>query len=230
MNKRAQDNYDYDSLILATCNIGLAQPFLSAPAFQPTGCATFVSPNEIVTCWHVLNFKDGNAIPKALLLVQNENGEHSRIDKLVTDPAHDLAYIKLKDPIGQSYISCASGENIDLSDRFNMLSCYGAHPSVDTSLIMTSGSKRARIRTQGKFGDFDVFLTNKNIRKGYSGSAILRNGRIYSVLSAKSLHHQGEIWAPNGYAFAEFIERARRPEPAKPEPFLKRAMKRLLPS
>ncbi|GEM_PF-7090272 len=201
-------------LLGATCSVGAAAPYSDQPDFQITGCGTFISENELVTCWHVLRMDNGQQVPDKLILIKNQDGEYSRVERLIVDPDKDLAYIRLASPIGKNHVSLhENGPSFDLKDKFQLLSCYKGKADIDHSLLKTAFTKKAKFKGTEKGGSYNVYLTTQNIRKGYSGSGVLANGNICSVLSIKSLEFQGEVWAPTVSNFSDFVVRARKKAP-----------------
>ena len=198
-----------EAFLKATCAVGAAMPYWKTPSFQLSGCGTFISENELVTCAHVLVTKDGKRLPKPLILIKNQDGQFSRVKAMHVDEGKDLAYLQLKQPLGHSHVPYMhETRNVDLKDKFRLLSHYRENPKIETVSKINS-SVRAKLKWADKGARYDVYLTDEELRKGYSGSAILMNGEICSILSAKKQDYPKEVWAASQRGFVSFMNKAR---------------------
>jgi hypothetical protein len=216
----------------AVCAIGVEGPGGYIVPYTNAGCGVFIGEDEVVTSWHVIQERQisNDTLPTSLIVFKNRAGESCRVDKLIFDKEKDLAYLKLKQPLAGHHLPINRRLGFDLTDKFTMLSNFKEKPAEDRSLIKVIHSVRAKIPGAENSGSFDVYLTDKKIVPGYSGSAILVNGSVCSVLSMVRQDSPEQIMASGVYGFKRFVDRARKQVETPPEkPRLRRLLEALNP-
>ena len=204
-------------LFNAACEVGVAGPDEVLLEYQIAGCGSFITADELISSYHVIvDQSSSKEVPKPLIMIKNQDGDESRVKKLVIDQQNDLVYMKLFDPIGKEHLKPCSNLSDDLNDKIELLSNYLGNPKLDDSLIKTITNTRLKLPHVQSSGRYEVYLTQSEVKKGFSGSAILKNGELYSVLSAVNLDQPDEIYGVDSFEVASFIKKARLIESSAP--------------
>ncbi len=167
---------------------------------QTASNGVFISPDQVMTALHCLSsMKTGD------ILFENTYGERTSYlpkaegGRILVDRAHDLAVITLKKPVGRHFsLPVDSMPATAVKDfRLHTRHIQDAPENFRVcSTPFTNSAEGIRTLIETTDGEYKgaVFLSEKQLRHGHSGSPILdEHGRLVTVVMGNAMPHSQQI-------------------------------------
>ncbi len=174
--------------------------FLEVYPSESTGSGFLIdSDGHILTNYHVIK---GSAELEVTLLADVESGVHYRARVLATDPANDLALVKIESEQPLPYLALGESEAVQVGQKVLAIgNPFGLHGTLTTGIVSSTGRS-----IQDRNGVLrDLIQTDAAINPGNSGGPLLdSSGNVIGVNTA--------IYGPSGnigIGFAMPVSRAK---------------------
>ncbi len=174
--------------------------FLEIYPSESTGSGFLIDPDgHILTNFHVIK---GSAELEVTLLADVESGNRYKARVLATDPANDLALIKVESGELLPYLALGDSESVQVGQKVLAIgNPFGLHGTLTTGIVSSTGRS-----IQDRSGILkDLIQTDAAINPGNSGGPLLdSSGNVIGVNTA--------IYGPSGnigIGFAMPVSRAK---------------------
>jgi serine protease Do len=198
------------------------------PAFQPTGTGFVIGDGRlIVTNAHVLARGLDTRQLEVRAIAQSERGTATvrEVEAVVSDPAHDIALLRIKGGMRLPALSTAEGglvrEGVEIAmSGYPLSPALGIYPVTHRGIVAAivpivipvaqAGQLEPRVVRQLEQGAFHIYQLDLTAYPGNSGSPVfeVQTGRVIGVVNSVFVRSSKEqaLSAPTGITYAIPIE------------------------